>query len=76
LAIIGEPAARAPLEAEAGRRYLPWMVIAPSADAVGLPVFEGRTVGEGALAFVCEDMACQLPVATPEGLAAQLDASR
>jgi hypothetical protein len=74
LAIIGERTARAPLEREAGRRYLPWVVIAPSAAAAGLPVFEGRTAGDGATAFVCEGMACQLPVATPEALAAQLDA--
>jgi uncharacterized protein len=72
VAIIGEPGARAPLEREVARRYAPWLVVAPSTDAVGLPLFEGRAVERGALAYVCEDMACQLPVADVAALRAQL----
>ncbi|MBA4181271.1 MAG: thioredoxin domain-containing protein [Anaerolinea sp.] len=71
--IAGEPAARQPLERELGSRYLPFLAIAPTADATGLPLFEGRDVDEGAVAYVCEDMACQMPVTTAEALAAQLD---
>ena len=72
VAIIGEPAERQPLERELGSRYLPFLAIAPSTDARGLPLFEGRAVDEGAVAYVCEGMACQLPVTTVEALAAQL----
>ena len=72
VAIIGDPAARAPLERETARRYAPWLVVAPSTDAIGLPIFEGRAVDAGALAYVCENMACQLPVADVAALRAQL----
>ncbi|MEE8337701.1 MAG: thioredoxin domain-containing protein [Dehalococcoidia bacterium] len=74
VAIVGDPAAREPLERELARHFLPSTVIAPAATGGGLPLLEGRD-GEsatGALAYVCEQMACQLPVATAEELAAQL----
>ena len=74
VALIGRPDARGPLERELARHFLPATVIAPSATGGGLPVLEGRDAGDGALAYVCEDMACQLPVATAEELAAQLRA--
>lgn len=73
LAIVGPSGARAPLEGEAARRYRPWLVIAPSTTGEGLPLFEGRETTGDALAYVCEDMTCQLPVSTPEQLAGQLD---
>jgi uncharacterized protein YyaL (SSP411 family) len=72
VAIIGDAAARAPLERELARHYLPSTVIVPASIAGGLPVLEDRDGGDAALAYVCEDMACQLPVATAEELAAQL----
>lgn len=75
IAIIGEPAARSPLEAVAASRYLPWAVVAPSSDGEGLPLFEGRAPGGGdARAYVCEAMVCQLPVETAGELVVQLDA--
>jgi uncharacterized protein len=75
LVIAGEPGARAPLETEAARRYLPWLLVAPGAAGTPLPHFEGRDAGDAALAYFCENMACQLPVAMPEELAHQLDAA-
>ncbi|MEO9255369.1 MAG: thioredoxin domain-containing protein [Tepidiformaceae bacterium] len=74
--IVGDPAAREPLERQLGTRYLPTVVVAPSTDAVGLPLFADRAVADGAAAYVCEDMTCKLPVRTPADLAAQLDQIR
>ena len=38
-----------------------------------IPLLEGRHAVDGrATAFVCQNMACQLPVHTPEDLARQL----
>ena len=70
--IAGEPADRQPLERELAARFLPFLAVAPTADGVGLPVFEGRAVEHGAVAYVCEDMSCQLPVRSVDALAAQL----
>jgi hypothetical protein len=72
VAIVGPDAGRAPLEREVGRLYRPWLLVAPSAFGTGLPLFEGREATDTARAFVCEDMVCQLPVSSPEALAAQL----
>jgi uncharacterized protein YyaL (SSP411 family) len=72
LIIVGAPAARAPLEREAGRHYVPWLAVAPSSGGSGLPLFEGREDATAPLAYLCENMACQLPVGTPEALGAQL----
>ena len=74
VAIVGDAASRAPLERELARHFLPSTVIAPSAGGGGLPVLEERTAGDGALAYVCERMVCQLPVGSPQALAAQLTA--
>ncbi len=71
LVITGEPAAREPLERAAAAKFLPWLVLAPGSEA-GIPLFEGRTGGSEALAYFCENMACQLPVSEPDALAAQL----
>ena len=74
LAIVGEPAARAPFERIAAVRYLPGLALAPAAAPNGLPLLEGREPPAGAArAWLCENMACDLPADTPEALAAQLD---
>ena len=73
VAILGEPAARAPLEHELARRFLPATVIAPAAGSGGLPLLEGRDVAHGAAAYVCESMVCELSATTPEALTQQLD---
>ncbi len=72
VAIIGDPADREPLERELARHYLPSMVIAPAPAGGGLPVLEDRDGGDAALPYVCENMACQLPVATASDLTIQL----
>jgi uncharacterized protein YyaL (SSP411 family) len=74
LAVVGPAESRAALEREAASRFLPWLAIAPSERGEGLPVFEGREWRGGpALAYLCEDFACQLPAGTAEALGAQLD---
>jgi len=72
--IVGAPDARAPLEREVARRYLPSVVLAPSNEGEGLPVIEDRAPVDGAAAHICENMVCQLPVSTPEALRKQLEA--
>ncbi len=75
IAVVGPPSARRPFEREIAGRYLPATLIAPAAGEDGLPLLEGRAPsGDGAIAYVCEDFACDLPAATPAALAAQLDA--
>jgi len=74
LAIVGEPAARAPFERAVADRFLPGLALAPAAAPNGLPLLEGRAAPDGsAAAWLCENMVCQLPAAAPEELAAQLD---
>ncbi|MEO6397660.1 MAG: thioredoxin domain-containing protein, partial [Tepidiformaceae bacterium] len=71
--IVGEPAERQPLEAEVARFFGPWVAVAPSTEGAGLPMFEGRLATGAALAYVCEEMVCQLPVSSVEALRAQLE---
>ncbi len=74
LAIVGDPAARAAFERVAAARFLPAVALAPASEPNGLPLLEGRTAPEGgAMAWLCENMVCQLPAATPAELVAQLD---
>jgi uncharacterized protein YyaL (SSP411 family) len=73
LVISGEPAGRAPLEAAAAEFFLPFVAIAPTSFAEGLPMFEGREPAARALAYVCENMACRMPVGTADELTAQLE---
>jgi uncharacterized protein len=56
------------------KRYLPHtaIVAAPPLETY-LPVLEGRDLVNGnAAAFVCENLACQLPLTTPDALEAAL----
>jgi uncharacterized protein YyaL (SSP411 family) len=72
IVIVGEPSARIPFERVVAERHLPFAVLAPTADAVGLPHFEGRAPTGVPLAYVCENMACLAPARTPEELERQL----
>jgi len=73
LVIVGPPERRVAFEDAAATRFLPWTAIAPTADADGLPMFEGREpTGDAALAYVCENMMCLMPARTPEELVALL----
>ncbi len=76
LALVGDREARAPFAREAAARYLPAMVIAPAETGGGLPLLEGRGAEGGAVAYLCEQMVCDLPAATPGELALQLDRVR
>ena len=73
IAIVGDPAARAPFERELAQRYLPAALIAPAAGGEELPVLAGRSAPPGeAAAWVCEDFVCGLPARSAAELAAQL----
>ncbi len=72
LVIIGERHTRQPLERAASSPYIPWLVLAPGASDSPLALFEGRSKHGRALAYLCEDMVCQLPTDSPEALTAQL----
>ncbi|MFQ5380352.1 MAG: thioredoxin domain-containing protein [Dehalococcoidia bacterium] len=74
LVLTGDPAERSAFEREVARFYMPWVALAPTADAEGLPMFEGRAAHAGAAAHLCRDMVCDLPASTPEGLREQLTA--
>jgi len=76
IAVVGPAPARAPLEREIARRFLPTVVIAPAAEGQGLPLLDGRGVDGGVAAYVCEQMVCDLPARSPEELAAQLAGRR
>jgi uncharacterized protein YyaL (SSP411 family) len=70
IAIVGD---RPDLVRAVQARYLPQAVLAWG-EPYPSPLFEGRTAGldEGGLAYVCENYACQAPVATVQELLAQL----
>jgi uncharacterized protein YyaL (SSP411 family) len=73
LVIVGAATERLPFEQAVAGRFLPWTAIAPTEDADGLPMFEGREpVGRDVLAYVCENMTCLMPARSPEELRAQL----
>ncbi|MCB9158952.1 MAG: thioredoxin domain-containing protein [Caldilineaceae bacterium] len=77
IAIVGAPddAATQALLRTVQRRYLPNTVLAVAAPdaASDLPLLAGRTLVDGKpAAYVCENYACNLPVTTPEELAALL----
>jgi hypothetical protein len=74
LAIVGTPAERGPLVAEAWREYRPRLVLAAAEPGeTPVPLLAGRgLLGRLAAAWVCERFACQLPVASVEELRAQL----
>ncbi|MCY4392856.1 MAG: thioredoxin domain-containing protein [Chloroflexi bacterium] len=73
LAIVGDAEARAPFERVAAGRFLPGLALAPAASPNGLAVLDGREAPEaGATAWLCENMVCQLPAASPAELAAQI----
>lgn len=73
LVIVGPPQRRVVLEQAAASKFLPWTAIAPTPDADGLPMFEGREpTSDEPLAYVCENMMCLMPARTPEELSAML----
>ena len=79
IAVIGDrshPDAQALLDVVYGR-YLPNRVVAGASGPVSgggaIPLLQDRGMIDGKpTAYVCENYACQLPVTTPDALAAQL----
>jgi uncharacterized protein YyaL (SSP411 family) len=73
--IVGEPDAREPFERVVAAEFRPWLVLAPTQRAEGLPLFEGRAPEPlGARAYLCENMVCQLPADDVEVFAGQIAA--
>jgi hypothetical protein len=74
---LDDPATDA-LVAEARRGFRPGRVIAVSAEpsASVIPLLADRVAIEGRpTAYVCRGFVCRLPVATPDALRAELDAT-
>ena len=72
VAIVGEVAARAPFEREFARRFMPTALLAPAPNGGSLPILAGRDAPAGAIAYVCEDMVCDLPALDVETFRDQL----
>ena len=64
--MIGTPEERAPLERVVNEHFLPFTAITPAMEGGELPVLEGRS--GGGQAYVCVNMACQLPTRSPKEL--------
>jgi uncharacterized protein YyaL (SSP411 family) len=75
VAIVGDPAAAAPLLRAVRAAFRPHVVLAGAAEASDeVPLLAGRHPVDGrAAAYVCERFACQAPVTEPEALASMLD---
>ena len=74
IAVLGSPEARAPLEAELARHFLPFTALAFAEVGGGLDVLEGRGAAAGqAVAYVCVNRACDLPTSDAGTLKSQLE---
>jgi uncharacterized protein YyaL (SSP411 family) len=75
IVIVGNGNERKRMLDDLQRRYLPNALLAVSEDGNdNWPLFEGRKANNGeAVAFVCRNSACRLPVTTAAELAQQLD---
>jgi len=77
VAIVGDPAAAAPLVRTVRAAFRPRIVLAGGpggSDGADVPLLAGRGLVDGhAAAYVCERFACQAPVTEPAALAALLD---
>jgi uncharacterized protein YyaL (SSP411 family) len=74
VAVVGAPGQRAPLQDVVWESFRPDVVLAHGEpDATAVPLLRGRPAGDGtALAYVCRDFACEMPVGHPAELRAQL----
>ena len=73
IAIVGDAASRQPFVLELSKRYRPTTLLVATEATEELPVLRGRPVSDGAVAYVCEDMVCQLPATTVSAFIEQLD---
>ncbi|NNM05351.1 MAG: hypothetical protein HKO65_09625, partial [Gemmatimonadetes bacterium] len=78
--LLGDPESQelADLLAVTNRFYLPHRIVVGGnpADLPPMPILEGREAVEGkAVAYVCQDFTCSLPLSDPSRLAAELEKS-
>ncbi len=74
VAVVGDTASRRPLEDVVWETFRPGCVLAaaPAPDGI-VPLLDHRSAApEGALAYVCRDFLCELPVSDPAALRASL----
>ncbi|MEN8238493.1 MAG: thioredoxin domain-containing protein [Actinomycetota bacterium] len=73
VAIVGTPDQRRALARPVWGAFHPDVVIAPGSGEVTIvPLLESRTGGDTGLAYVCQNLTCDLPLTTPEALADRL----
>ncbi len=73
VAVVGTEKDRDVLVRPVWGQFRPNVVLAiGDGSPSSVPLLENRGTGDGALAYVCENLACDLPVSTPEALAAKL----
>ena len=72
LVTVGTADARAALDRVAHDRFDPHLLFVPATEGGGLPHLEGRGVEDGAVAYLCRDMVCNLPVNDAGSLANEL----
>ncbi len=73
VAIVGTPEQRRALAAPVWGAFRPEVVVAPgSGGDTTVPLLTDRTGGDTGLAYVCQNLTCDLPVTTPQALAARL----
>jgi hypothetical protein len=73
VAIVGTPEQRQSLSRPVWGAFHPDVVIAPgNGGPTTVPLLADRTGGNTGLAYVCQNLTCDLPVATPQALADRL----
>ncbi|NHZ70805.1 MAG: DUF255 domain-containing protein [Proteobacteria bacterium] len=73
VAVVGSPEQRSALLAPVWGAFHPNVVLAIGDGSESpVPLLAERTSGSNGLAYVCEDLVCELPVDTPDALASKL----
>ena len=73
IAIVGTPEQRESLSRPVWGAFHPDVAIAPgNGGRTAVPLLADRTGGNTGLAYVCQNLTCDLPVATPQALADRL----
>jgi uncharacterized protein YyaL (SSP411 family) len=75
VAIVGDPDARRPLLDAMHAHFRPHVFLAVGAgtDETAIPLLSGRGPSDGALAYVCQDLACEAPTASTVDLERSLN---
>jgi uncharacterized protein YyaL (SSP411 family) len=73
VAIVGTPEQRKTLASAVWGQFHPDVIIAPgNGGPTIVPLLADRPGGDAGSAYVCQNLTCDLPVATPQALAARL----